>query len=286
MPDYISKNSIPLSVFKILITLILLLFLCAVFFTQNIFTQDISHQQQKPTTTPQHQHQTVLSLTIPLGLKPITTLEHSAWIGTADHPTINGGMINTADGSIINQDKPIPSKPIIFIPANKDNSLNIAKNLDDHWASSEKVKLLLKQAAESGKLNDILNKSADMQLPASVALLPMLESNYHKQALSKQGAAGPWQLMPTTAHSLGLRQEQRFEWEPATQAALTYLNQLHQEFHNWNLAYAAYNAGPYRVETALRKNPLAESIEDLDLPKETQKYVEHLQAINRVLEQE
>jgi len=59
---------------------------------------------------------------------------------------------------------------------------------------------------------------------------------------------------------------------------------LHQQFGSWALAFAAYNAGSKRVELALRKNPKARSIKDLDLPKETKQYVSRIMSINKKLD--
>lgn len=226
------------------------------------------------------------ALTIPSGLKAVATLQHTAWVGTADHPTINGGMINAADGMPISHNAPVIKATPAFGQSSsiaKQSIVPIQKGFDDSWATSQRVKNFLKEAASEGKLDYVLNKSDEMALPASVSIVPMIESDYKSNAISSKGAGGPWQIMPATASGLGITSEQRFQWEPATQAALNYLNQLHKEFGNWNLAFAAYNAGPFRVQEALQKNPHAASLEELDLPLETKQYVIHMQEINDML---
>ena len=127
-----------------------------------------------------------------------------------------------------------------------------------------------------------MKKSDEMQLPASVALIPLIESGY-QNVVSPKGAAGVWQLMPAVAHDYGITPAERFQFEPATDTALKLLRQLHQKFGSWELAFAAYNAGATRVETALHQQPKATSIQELNLPIETQQYVKKIMQINNFL---
>ena len=92
-------------------------------------------------------------------------------------------------------------------------------------------------------------------LPEELVLLPAIESEYRSSAVSNRGAAGIWQLMPATARSLGLvidelRDDRRDFWL-ATEAALTVLTQNRRILGNWDLAVAAYNAGPSRIREAV-----------------------------------
>lgn len=65
------------------------------------------------------------------------------------------------------------------------------------------------------------------QLPAEIRYLPFVESSYNPTAYSKAGAAGMWQIMPTTARTLGLELnatiDERLDPEAATSAAARYL---------------------------------------------------------------
>jgi membrane-bound lytic murein transglycosylase D len=84
-------------------------------------------------------------------------------------------------------------------------------------------------------------------LPEELALLPAIESAFNPFAVSRAGAAGLWQLMPSTARRYGLRVDgeidERFDVMKSTEAAAMYLKDLYQTFKNWELALAAYNCG-------------------------------------------
>ncbi len=95
--------------------------------------------------------------------------------------------------------------------------------------------------------------------------------------------------MSPTARAYGLRidsyVDERRDPVRATDAALDYLNELHQRYGSWYLAAAAYNAGPTRVSRALNRHAGGrvgdESLywEIVDhLPPETAQYVPKLLA--------
>jgi len=90
------------------------------------------------------------------------------------------------------------------------------------------------------------------------------ESEFDPQAVSRAGAQGIAQFMPETAQRRGLADP--FEPVAALQESAEFLHELHQQFGNWGLAAAAYNAGPRRVQDWLAKRST--------LPHETQKYVQ------------
>ena len=66
--------------------------------------------------------------------------------------------------------------------------------------------------------------------------------------------------------------DERLNFGAATDAALTYLEQLHRLFHNWPLALAAYNAGEGRVQKAIAVQGV-NNFYHLSLPEETERYI-------------
>ena len=84
----------------------------------------------------------------------------------------------------------------------------------------------------------------DMDLLASVV---KAESAGDPHAVSKAGARGLMQLMPSTATDLGVQDS--FEPEANVRGGSAYLDELLTRYHdNLALALAAYNAGPAAVD--------------------------------------
>jgi membrane-bound lytic murein transglycosylase D len=140
-------------------------------------------------------------------------------------------------------------------------------------------------------LYHILSEINQRGLPTELALLPAVESAFDPFAQSPRGAAGLWQFMPRTASGLGLKQDAWYDGRrdviAATAAALDYLTQLQQRFDgDWLLALAAYNAGPTRVQRAIRYNRKHGKPVDfwhLQLPRETRDYVPRLLALRTLI---
>ncbi|HEV2480639.1 MAG TPA: lytic transglycosylase domain-containing protein [Puia sp.] len=95
------------------------------------------------------------------------------------------------------------------------------------------------------------------ELPIQLKYLAVIESDLKTKAVSRVGAAGPWQLMPETARLLGLKisakKDERKLYGKSTDAAARYLKDLHAEFGNWLLVFAAYNGGEAAVYHAIHR---------------------------------
>jgi soluble lytic murein transglycosylase-like protein len=83
--------------------------------------------------------------------------------------------------------------------------------------------------------------------PALLEALVWQESRWHPQAVSPKGAIGLAQLMPGTAHALGVDPR-----DPLANLSggARYLRQQLDRFGDLESALAAYNAGPARVIAA------------------------------------
>jgi len=119
-------------------------------------------------------------------------------------------------------------------------------------------------------------------LPLDLAYIPVIESGFKTNALSKASAKGPWQFMRPTAKDHGLKTDwyidERSDPEKATVAAAKYLKTLHKMFNgDWHLVLAAYNGGLGRLQRAMKSArtddfwSLANS--SRYLPRETREYV-------------
>jgi membrane-bound lytic murein transglycosylase D len=160
-----------------------------------------------------------------------------------------------------------------------------------NWYMHNK-KYLIKIAKRSAPyLYYISQQVKQRNLPAELALLPIIESEYEPLAYSKVGAAGLWQIMPGTASGFGLKidwwYDGRRDIVASTSAALDYFSYLGNFFNNnWNLAFAAYDAGDGAINAAIHRNAKAGKPVDfwhLHLSKETTSYVPKLLALATII---
>ncbi|MGI9103500.1 MAG: lytic transglycosylase domain-containing protein [Terriglobales bacterium] len=115
-------------------------------------------------------------------------------------------------------------------------------------------------------------------VPPQLIAVALVESGGQAMALSPKGARGVWQFMPDTARRYGLdvsgERDERLELAKATRAAARYLRDLYQQFGDWELTFAAYNAGEQAVQRAMnRSGQRGYSAVQRFLPEETRNYV-------------
>jgi hypothetical protein len=229
-------------------------------------------------------------------LAQVCYADDATMYGTVDNPQINGIAVdphkayiepNPGFAANVKIAKNESSNEIVSAPvkvASKQIIVKQANNLQsDSWATDSKIARVLKQAASDGKLNYVLNQAQEKKLPAAVAIVPIVESNYNKNAVSVKGAGGAWQIMPKTANDYGLSSADRFDFNSSTKVAIEILNDLYQTFGNWALVFAAYNCGSTCVSNALKQNPQAQSIDELSLPMETKKYVHQIVQFSQLI---
>ncbi len=139
-------------------------------------------------------------------------------------------------------------------------------------------------------LYHILSEVEKRNMPSEIALLPFIESAFVTKARSHVGASGLWQFMPATGRHYGLAQNNiydgRHDIYASTNAALNYLQYLHNMFGDWSLALAAYNWGEGNVSRAVnraRSQGLEPVYENLNMPNETRNYVPKLLAVRNLV---
>lgn len=133
----------------------------------------------------------------------------------------------------------------------------------------------------------IYHETRTHNMPAEVALIPFVESEYYPFAYSHAGALGLWQMMPGTASGLGTKinwwYDGRRDVVDSTRVALKYIHYLNHYFdNNWLLTFAAYDAGEGTVLHAMRRHH-ARTFWYLGLPRETKKYIPKLLALAAVI---
>lgn len=127
-------------------------------------------------------------------------------------------------------------------------------------------------------------------LPTDLKYVAVIESALDPEAVSHAGAEGMWQFMPDTQADYGLDSLTVRDPAASTDAAARYLRSLGRMFKgDWQLALAAYNCGPGRVQRIARaytaetgERATFWAIRDR-LPQETQDYVPRFIAVAHAL---
>lgn len=168
-----------------------------------------------------------------------------------------------------------------------ENNPEVSKQISYLRKHQDDLAVILKRAAPY--ISYVYAKTQQRGFPAELALLPIVESEYNPNVISSVGATGLWQIMPETAMDLGLRNHPGYDGRrdivASTDAALAYLNDLHNEFKkDWELALAAYNWGPANIEKKVKNQSIQTRFWDLKkLPIETKLYVPRLLALAAVI---
>ena len=138
----------------------------------------------------------------------------------------------------------------------------------------------------------IVQELEKRNMPTELALLPFIESAYNPHARSIAKAEGLWQFIPSTGRHYDLAQnafkDERRDIISSTEAALTYLQRLHDMFGDWQLALASYNWGEGSVMRAIKKaeragKPITFNSISAYMPAETRNYVPKLQAVKNLI---
>jgi membrane-bound lytic murein transglycosylase D len=162
----------------------------------------------------------------------------------------------------------------------------------DLFTKGRERRFFIDSYKRSGRYRDKIVKSLqEAGLPQELSWLPLIESGFKVNALSRSRALGMWQFIPSTGYKFGLSRDkfidQRMDPEKSTRAAIEYLKELHRLFGDWSTVLAAYNCGEGRVLRLIR----GQNINYLDnfwdlyqrLPRETARYVPRFLATLHIL---
>lgn len=170
----------------------------------------------------------------------------------------------------------------------------------DNWQVRERVEYEFYQfLAEEGEsiimakrtgrcFPPVEKQLAQAGLPDDLKYMLLVESKCIAAAFSKAKASGPWQFIGSTGKRYKLYSNQwrddRRDLEMSTEAAIKYLRFLKQEFGDWFLAMAAYNAGEDRIRKLMKEQHVNDYWK-LHYVRETMRYVPRIIAAKEIYSQ-
>ncbi len=166
------------------------------------------------------------------------------------------------------------------------------QNEIDRFTKKGEKKFFIESYKRSGKYrSQIVSGLKKAGLPVELSWLPLIESGFKVNALSKARALGLWQFISSTGYKFGLKRnkyiDERLDPVKSTKAAIEYLSELHHIFGDWATVLASYNCGEGQVLRVIR----TQNINYLDnfwdlyerLPLETARYVPRFMATLHII---
>lgn len=128
-------------------------------------------------------------------------------------------------------------------------------------------------------------------VPEELIFVSIVESGGLPRARGRDGsgAAGLWQLTPSTARSIGLTVnkhiDERLDPFKSTFAVANFFRELYEKFHSWPLVLAAFNLGENALLNKLAKHNTGDFNELCKrgaIPKQTRNYIYKIYAAARL----
>lgn len=204
------------------------------------------------------------------------------YINPSENCTMTSANPQVSDSVYMDRLKRIPA--VIEMPFN-----DIVKKYIEMYATRLRQKVSFMLSANNFYM-PIFEEALDLyDLPLELKYLPIIESALNPIAVSRQGATGLWQFMLRTGQIYGLKSnslvDERRDPIKSTRAAVRYLKDLYEIYHDWNLVLAAYNCGPGTINKAIRRAGGETDFWKIYnyLPKETRSYVPAFIAANYIM---
>ena len=166
------------------------------------------------------------------------------------------------------------------------------RNEINRFTKKGEKKFFIESYKRSGKYrSQIVSGLKKAGLPVELSWLPLIESGFKVNALSKARALGLWQFISSTGYKFGLKRnkyiDERLDPVKSTKAAIEYLSELHHIFGDWATVLAAYNCGEGKVLRVIRNQNInyLDNFWDLyeRLPQETARYVPRFMATLHII---
>jgi membrane-bound lytic murein transglycosylase D len=250
----------------------LFLFICSTFILQTANTQVVKEITSIAMDTP----------------KPASALSFSTIKEVKEQSKYNFQPIFTNTKNKIVSSNVLPS--FYNQPTNLNYNLNVeAHNFIASYRRKNESELLRMKSWGAYYLTAMENILVQNGIPKQLVYLAVIETNLNINDVSWTGAVGMWQFMPETGRIYGLNVvggvDERYDWNKSTYAACRYLQDLYKQFGDWLLVVAAYNGGPGRVYSAIKRSG-SKNFWDLQyfLPTESSNHVKKFIATQYIME--
>ena len=151
--------------------------------------------------------------------------------------------------------------------ANVNSDVDIVPQAAVDISEIQNNKIIIKKPKSFRRIVFTKSKKYEIE-PSLIYALIKVESNWDSRALSRSGAKGLMQLMPSTAKEMNVKNP--FDPEENIEGGIRYLRYLLDRFNgDVTFALAAYNAGPSKVRKFKGVPPI----------RETQRYVNRILSI-------
>ena len=210
-------------------------------------------------------------------------VRRSAWPRLSGQPTAGQPTRGRLDGQLLDEARHLQHARVevarveVVGPQAPDHLVHLAQ-------LGDREGLMKKRKRQARGLDELANPRHRV-----AQYLPVVESLYRVEDLSRAGALGLWQIMPQRARALDLKLnywiDERKDPEKSTRAAARYLKELFLMLDDWHLVLAGYNRGEFGLVRDLKfsnATTICEMAERSAVPKETQLYVPQFIAVSMI----